>query len=383
MRLFFSQSLAERNWQVWRPIVKLGEYQGQFFFYVDSDDADQRELIVPPRGMYGKEFLELNYKDPFQLMAFQQKWGPITGLRTRPNTTFDNDTHIDLDCLGGICSTSVPDGFLKTKFLYEGYGKADIIAKERYGTKIETLKDVINRNWRSGHGGQKQIGPVPCHIASVEEVSEAVCHAQIAITVLTDCLKSDFSDDDWHCRRQVIENSLRYVNSSIQGTVLPVDIIEDDNKLGICTIMQFLFINMIRGIVRNDTYRNCQNQDCRRLFTPAEYSRRADSHYCSSECQIKAKHQRTYKPKRSAEKIKEKVTSFTTDELVLSWSESNVPIRTLPKERETNDYMSKLALAMSFLGLTCGRPDGEYIINHYNLDIPNQGAQAVLHGIEY
>ena len=379
MKLFFSPSIDEREWSVWKPVVKLGEYQHRFFFYVDVEDTDKRELITPPRGLYGKEFLELDYGDPFQLMAFQQKWGPITGLRTRPNTSYDYKTHVDLDCLGGIGSTSIPDGFQNTVFLYKGYGEADIIAKERYGAQIETLGDLVQENWRSGLYGRERKGPVPCHVASVEEVAEAVCHAQIAITAITDCLKEGFGDDEWHSREKLVRNALRYCNSSIQSTVLPMDLIEDDDRSGVCTIMQYLFINMARGVMRNNTYRNCQNQDCRRLFTPAEVNRRADSRYCSSECQIKAKHQRTYKPKRQAEKAHSADVRDYADELKLSWSTSGAMITTLRKGEEPNDYLTALALAMSFNGLTCGRPDDEYLIAHYGLDIPNPSAQAALH----
>ena len=72
-KIYFSQSIDERSWHVWRPIVKVGEHQGSFFFYVDSNDADVRELITPPKGLYGKEFLELDHRNVFQLLEFQQR----------------------------------------------------------------------------------------------------------------------------------------------------------------------------------------------------------------------------------------------------------------------------------------------------------------------
>ncbi len=378
MNLFFSPSIDERDWRVWRPVVKLGEYQQRFFFYVDSADADKRELIEPPRGLYGKEFLELDYRDPFQLMSFQQKWGPLTGLRTQPNFTYDNGTYVVLDCLGGIGSTEIPGGFLKTKYLYEGLGETDIVARERYGAKIETLHDVVRENWRHRTLDHKSIGPIPCHVATIEEVSEAVCHAQIAITAITDCLREDFADSDWDCRRELIKNALRYCNSSIQSAVLPVDLIEDDNRLGVCTTMQYLFINMAKGVMRNSVYRNCQNQDCKRLFTPAQMKRRADSRYCSPECQVKAKHQRTYKPKRTPETKIPAALEREASELTLTWSSSSLPVHTLRKDYSPPNYMQTLEYAYSFIGLTCGTPDDECLIGHYCLDIPNASAQAAL-----
>ena len=147
MRLFFSPSIDEREWQVWVPKIKLGEFHNQFFFYVDSDDADERRLLAPPRGLYGKEFLELDYKDPFALMEFQQRWGPITGLRAHPNITYDRGTHTDLACLGGIRSASAPYGFMKTVYMYDGYGETDIVVRERYGTRPDRLRDIVEENW--------------------------------------------------------------------------------------------------------------------------------------------------------------------------------------------------------------------------------------------
>ena len=383
MNLFFSPSIDEREWQVWKPIVRLGEHQQHFFFYVDMKDADKRELIEPPRGLYGKEFLELDYKDLFQLMSFQQKWGPITGLRTRPNFTYGHGTHVDLDCLGGIGSTSIPNGFQKTKFLYEGLGEADIVARERYGAHIETLHKLVRANWLSGRYGRRPRGPVPCHVASIEEVAEAVCHAQIAITAITDCLREDFTEDDWLFRRKLIKNAIRYCNSSIQSAVLPIDLIEDGDRLGICTTMQYLFINMAKGVTRNNVYRNCQNQDCKRLFTAAEMHRRADSRYCSPECQIKAKHQRTYKPKKTPESKTPESAECNPDELTLAWSTSNVPVRTLRKDDMPSSRKKEAKHVYSFIGLTCGAPDDEYLIGEYKLDIPNDSARSALRGIDY
>jgi hypothetical protein len=379
LRLFFSPSIDEREWQVWRPKIRLGEFHSQFFFYVDSCDADDRELITPPRGLYGKEFLELDYKDPFALMDFQQKWGPITGLRTHPNTTFENGTHVNLDCLGGLRSTSVPDGFRKTVYLYDGLGAVDVITKDRFGISPCRLRDVVNENWHSALGGKRAKGPIPCHVAAVEEVSEAVCHAQIAITAITDCLRDDFTDGDWSTRRRLVMQSIRYVNSSIQSSVLPLDVIEDDDRTGTCTLMQYLFINMARGVMRNGTYRNCQNLNCRKLFTPEEYGRRADSRYCSPECQVKAKYQRTYKPKRAAEN-QQRAEEGTIDQIDLSWSLSNVPITTLKRDETINDDTLGLATAYSFTGFGCGCPEDEDLIQIYGLNIPNRSAQAVLFG---
>ena len=375
MRLYFSPSIDERDWHVWRPLVKLGEYEGQFFFYVDKADADRKELLVPPRGLYGKEFLELDYRDPLQLMGFQQKWGPITGLRARPNALFDSDASVDVSCLGGIAGLGrnhIPYGAQKTIFLYEGYGEVDEIAKERFGTELSSLRDVVRAHWDNNRHRKNRKEVVPCHVASVEEVAEAVCHAQIAITAITDCLRDDFGDDDWHSRKPLVENSLRYCNASIQGTVVPIDLIEVGNNFGTCTLMQYLFICMVQGSICNETYRNCQNPDCRRLFTPEQFNRRADSRYCSQECQVKAKHIRTYKPKRKAEKPKRADTARATNEIVLSWSESDFPVRVLRKGEVD------VAAAYSFMGLDCGSPENEDYIALYGLDIPNPSAQNAL-----
>ena len=44
--IYFSQSIDERSWHVWRPVIKVGEHRGHFFFYVDSDDADAGEAAL-------------------------------------------------------------------------------------------------------------------------------------------------------------------------------------------------------------------------------------------------------------------------------------------------------------------------------------------------
>lgn len=379
MRLFFSPSIDEREWHIWVPKVKLGELHNKFFFYVDLDDADERVLIDPPRGLYGKEFLELDYGDPFALMEFQQRWGPITGLRTRPNTTFDRGTYVDLDCLGGIRSTSTPAGFMNTIYLYEGHGDIDVIARERYGVRPDRLRDIVDDNWRSSLYGKERKGPVPCHVATIREVAEAVCHAQIAITAITDCLKDDFTEEDWQARGDLVRQAIRYCNSSIQGTILPLDLIEDGDRTGVCTLMQSLFINMARGVMRNNAYRKCQNLDCQRLFTPEEYGRRADSRYCSPDCQVKAKHQRTYKPKRIAEK-KAQTESERIDEVHLSWSNSDAPVRTLKRYETLGDDIHGIAAAYSFLGFGDCRVEDEFLIEMHGLNIPNLSAQRALKG---
>jgi hypothetical protein len=84
---------------------------------------------------------------------------------------------------------------------------------------------------------------------------------------------------------------------------------------------------------------------------------------------IKAKHLRTYKPKRKAERGNALFPEEYSAEITLSWSESGVPVRTLKKDRI--DYPT----AYSFIGFGCGDPDNEDVIARYALDIPNPSAQ--------
>lgn len=53
--------------------------------------------------------------------------------------------------------------------------------------------------------------------------------------------------------------------------------------------MQYLFISLAKGVMLNNAYRYCQNPECGGFFTPKEHGRRADSKYCSEECQVRAK----------------------------------------------------------------------------------------------
>lgn len=378
--IYFSQSIDERSWHVWRPVVKMGEHRGSFFFYVDRDDADARELITPPRGLYGKEFLALDYRNPFQLMEFQRRWGPITGLRAQPNKTFDCGTYPNVamdDSFYGPGQNSVfhPDGITETVFLFEGMGESDIIVKERFGVENRTLGKVVHENWKKGRERREPgVDIVPCHVASVEEVAEAVCDAQVAIRAVTRILEDGYTEREWEHDKRLVRESVRYCNAVLGGSIDPVDIIEDSDRDGVCTLMQYLFICLAKGIMLNNAYRFCQNPDCKRLFTPREYGRRADSRYCCDECQIKAKYLRTFKKGK-----KTRVTSQSPDEraeapaIEVEWSTSNIPVRTLRRDRvklpgDERDATSgseteQRLLYISCLGLSTGQPRTESILD--------------------
>lgn len=369
--IYFSQSIDERSWHVWRPVVRLGEHHHRFFFYVDSADADARELITPPRGLYGKEFLELDYRDVFQLMEFQKRWGPITGLRAQPNSTFERGTYPNVTIdesfyHEGHNPVFHPEGITQTLFLYEGMGEVDVIARERFGVENNTLHKVVEENWRKGpEGRRRDIDVVPCHVASVEEVAEAVCDAQVAIRAITNTLRDGYTDFDWRRDRKLVRECMRYCNAVLKGSVTPVDIIEEGNRDGICTLMQYLFISLAKGVMLNNAFRFCQNPECRRLFTPKENNRRADSKYCSEDCQIRAKYLRTFRSGTKQPDGQAQVTHAAEGSSIeVTWSTSNIPVRTLRRdqvklsgdEREAtrgND-IEQLLLVQSFIGLTTG-----------------------------
>lgn len=358
----------------------MGEHRGSFFFYVDSDDADARELLMPPRGLYGKEFLALDHRNPFQLMEFQRRWGPITGIRAQPNKTFDcgtapNVALNDSFYMSGKNPVFHPDGITQTVFLYEGLGDADIIVKERFGVENQTLGKIVHENWRKGRERRKPgVDIVPCHVASFEEVAEAVCDAQVAIRAITRTLKDDYTEREWQCDKKLVRESVRYSNAVLGGSIDPIDIIEGNNRDGVCTLMQYLFICLAKGIMLNNAYRFCQNPDCKRLFTPREYNRRVDSRYCCDECQIKAKYLRTFKKGKKGH-----VTLQPFDEQVeapaieVEWSTSNIPVRTLRRDQielpgdnrdATNgSETEQLLLFRSFLGLSMGQPRTEGILD--------------------
>ncbi|MBQ9069027.1 MAG: hypothetical protein IJ131_08210 [Eggerthellaceae bacterium] len=388
-KIYFSQSIDERSWYVWRPVVKVGEHHGSFFFYVDSDDTDARELITPPRGLYGKEFLEIDHRNVFQLVEFQRRWGPITGLRAQPNKTFDHGTYPNVapnDSFYGPGEHPVfhPDGITQSVFLYEGMGAVDIIAKERFGTEIQTLGKVVDKNWRMRRDeGKPGKDVVPCHVASVEEVAEAVCDAQVAIRAITGTLYDDYTEDDWRKDKKLVRESVRYCNAVLAGSVDPVDIIEDGDRGGVCTLMQYLFICLAKGVMLNNAYRFCQNPDCRRLFTPREYNRRVDSKYCCEDCQVKAKYLRTFRSggkNHGATRVFDEGAEASAIEV--EWSTSNMPIRTLRRDQvklpgdrrdaSCGTEIEQLLLLKSFFGLSTGQPRTEYILE----ELKSRGASG-------
>ena len=369
--IYFSQSIDERSWHVWRPVVKLGEHRSRFFFYVDSADADERQLITPPRGLYGKEFLELDHRDVFQLMEFQKRWGPITGLRAQPNKTFERGTYPNVTVdesfyREGHNPIFHPEGITQTVFLYEGMGEIDVIARERFGVENNTLHKVVEENWRRRRKDRRpDVNVVPCHVASVEEVAEAVCDAQVAIRAITNTLRDGYTDTDWKNDRRLVLECMRYCNAVLAGSVTPVDIIEEGDRNGVCTLMQYLFISLAKGVMLNNAFRFCQNPECGRLFTPKEYDRRADSRYCSEDCQIKAKYLRTFRNSRKSPSTWSSVDQGPeSTSIEVTWSTSDIPIRTLRREQvelpgddrepTRGSNIEQLLFAQSFIGLTTG-----------------------------
>ncbi|MCC6108673.1 MAG: hypothetical protein LIV29_01345 [Denitrobacterium sp.] len=358
-RFHFSSSVTLRNWGVWRPVLRMGVWRNKYFFYVDLADADKRERIHPDPGLYGKEFLELDHADPFALYAFQRKWGPITGLRLRPNKTFASGTYASIEIDNAFYEAGHnkifhPDGIRSTDFLFNGYGDADVKAHVLYGTPDTTLKKAMNDNWRHNtrNDGEEDL-PVPCHVATVEEVAEAVCDAQVAIRAITDCLRDGFTDAQWEERKRLVRESVRYCNAVLAGAISPLDLVEDEDYEGTCTLMQHLFICMVRGVLLNQAYRNCQNPECGRLFTPSEYGRRADSRYCSPECQVKAKHLRTYKSKKRHQPEKSLEKSVEADSIDISWAD-RPQIKTLTRENIKTFFG-----AWASIGLSVGEPRTE------------------------
>ncbi len=379
-KIYFSQSIDERSWHVWRPVIKVGEHQGAFFFYVDSADADARELITPPKGLYGKEFLELDYRNVFQLLEFQRRWGPITGLRAQPNKTFDYGTYPNVamnDSFYGPGEHPVfhPDGIRQTTFLYKGTGDADMITKNGFGIENRTLGKIVHENWRKKCGKRGQATDiVPCHVASLDEVAEAVCDAQVAIRAMTGTLQDGYTEQEWLHDKELVRESVRYCNAMLGGSVDPIDIVEDGDRDGVCTLMQYLFICLAKGVMLNNAYRFCQNPECGRLFTPREYNRRADSKYCCESCQVKAKYLRTFKGGKKNHGAPHLFDGKAeASRIEVEWSTSDIPARTLRRDQvklagDENDATvgserEQSLLLYSFLGLLPAKPRTESILD--------------------
>jgi hypothetical protein len=143
------------------------------------------------------------------------------------------------------------------------------------------------------------------------------------------------------------------------------DIIEEGDRNGVCTLMQYLFISLAKGVMLNNAFRFCQNPECGRLFTPKEYDRRADSRYCSEDCQIKAKYLRTFRNSRKSPSTWSSVDQGPeSTSIEVTWSTSDIPIRTLrrdqvklpgdDREPARGSDIEQLLLAQSFIGLTTG-----------------------------
>ena len=329
---FFAQSIDDAVWKVCKPIVKLGKHGQEFFFYVDSADADRRVFIEPPNDLYESEFLKLDHRDVFQLMEFQQKWGPIAGLRLRPNPEFLPNALPNVASDRGFFGSPknefyCSDGLSRTENMYLRRGEGTIVLQRMHGAPDMSLGRIVSETARQSRYQHPLVGVVPNHVASVQEVAEAVCHGKTAIRAITSVRREDCVSTDWKKYEGLVKESIRYCNRSLASITSAIELFDGDRPVRYCTLMQHLFICLVRGVKLNGAYRICQNPRCGKLFTPGEYARRSDSKYCSGECQQQAKYARAVNigSKTNKRLSRDAVSGNELSKLVLSWNTAGGP----------------------------------------------------------
>lgn len=224
---------------------------------------------VLPKGFYCNEFLDLNPLDIQDLLAFQRKYGRITGARKRK--PYDEDMHAvlrpepDGDVFAGARGRRYVDqlsGIKASQALY------DAVPNEEYADAL-----LINQ-------------------LSAVSFREAIATVLDTQTVVRDLLRVQRED----LGPMTVLEALNAKEASdylsiILGKAVPLIqlVTEGAEHKRFYDLIDGIFIQLARGLLNNNVYRICANPECGRTFTPREMNRRLDTLYCCSTCQERAK----------------------------------------------------------------------------------------------
>lgn len=224
---------------------------------------------VLPKGFYCNEFLDLNPLDIQDLLAFQRKYGRITGARKRK--PYDKDMHALL--------RPEPDG--------------DVFAGARERRHVDQLAGIkASQALYDAVSNEEFVDDVLVNQLSAVSFREAIATVLDAQAVVRDLLRVQREDLGPMTVLEALnaKEASEYL-SIILGKVVPLiqlvtDGAEHKRSYG---LIDGVFIQLARGLLNNNAYRTCANPECRRTFTPREMNRRLDTQYCCSACQERAK----------------------------------------------------------------------------------------------
>lgn len=239
-----------------------------FALNVDLMDYGEQPTHVLPQGFYCNEFLALDPFDINELLQFQRKYGRITGAREQKPYGTDMREYFKPEpnhnvFSGGRADTYVQQlaGIEASRALYE------TIPDEECVDKL-----VLNR----------------MSAVSFREAIFAVVDAQNAIK---DLMKILSKGEEPITKREAgyAKLSSEYVTPILAQVVPPLELVVEGQPPHVYDLMNAVYIQLARGLLNNEAYRECANPECKRIFTPKEMGRRLDTQYCCSECQERAK----------------------------------------------------------------------------------------------
>lgn len=224
---------------------------------------------VLPKGFYCNEFLDLNPLDIQDLLAFQRKYGRITGARK--HKPYDEDMHAAL--------RPEPDG--------------DVFAGARERRYVDQLAGIkASQALYDAVPNEEFVDAILINQLSAVSFREAIAAVLDAQAVVRDLLRVQQED----LGPMTVLEALNAMEASeylsiILGKAVPLIqiVTEGTERKRLYNLIDGVFIQLARGLLNNNAYRTCANPECRRTFTPREMNRRLDTQYCCSACQERAK----------------------------------------------------------------------------------------------
>lgn len=236
-------------------------------YLANMEVGEEPPAVKLPDGFYCNEFLALNPLDISELLRFQQKYGWIHGARKiKPLTSLREQIRPEPDdsIFAGIYADVLGDqrdGIIASQAIFdsvpdEEYQEERVLMKQSAVTFREAIATVLNAQRAIRDSTRVLRDDLP------PMTNREAADAKIAVDYIAMILNQEFPSI-----QLVIEGAPEQPTSLIRA----------------------LFAQLARGLLNNDAYRMCKNPECCKLFTPRDLNRRADTMYCSSDCQERAK----------------------------------------------------------------------------------------------
>jgi predicted RNA-binding Zn ribbon-like protein len=224
-----------------------------------------------PADLYRTEFLDL---DPFniqELLYFQRKYGFVHGARAHRHllTTPEQDDlrpEPDGACFAGEWAKSFKYQLAGIRASAEIF---DTVPKEGI---VESI--VMDR-----------LGAVS-FMESIATVVDAQNMIKDSLRVLRDDMPPVTVLEAAKARR-----AAEWLSAQLPKSTPAIELVYEgtEGEEPTYSLMDAIRLQLARGLAANGSYRTCQNPECEKLFSPNEVERRADTKYCSAECQERAK----------------------------------------------------------------------------------------------